>query len=71
MTASHFLPFGKFRGRNPRDVPDTDYLLWFLKTCKPSTGLRAAVRAELLRRGIRESAKSVLLYHCCFRRRYC
>jgi hypothetical protein len=40
------LPFGRHRGEPLGQVP-TDYLEWFLKTCKPSAGLRAVIRAEL------------------------
>jgi hypothetical protein len=43
------LPFGRHRGWPLGEVP-TDYLLWLLRTCKLSTGLQAAVRAELLSR---------------------
>jgi hypothetical protein len=50
----HFLPSGKFRGCVPRSVPK-DYLDWFPRNCKPSSGLRAAIRAELVRRGTHPS----------------
>jgi hypothetical protein len=46
---SHTLPFGKYRGRHLGEVPE-DYLLWVLRECKLSTGLRAAVAAEYERR---------------------
>src|SRR5262249_42894717 len=42
-------PFGKYSGQPPSAI-QADYLLWMLKTCKLSSGLRAAVRAELLAR---------------------
>jgi hypothetical protein len=45
----HFMPFGKYRGHPPRSVP-THYLDWFIRTCKLSSGLRTAVRVELLSR---------------------
>lgn len=41
--------FGKHRERPLPDVP-TSYLAWALRECKLSTGLRTAVRAELLSR---------------------
>ena len=44
------IPFGKHRGRPLAEVP-TDYLLWLLRVCKLSTGVRAAVTEELARRG--------------------
>jgi hypothetical protein len=47
----HFLPYGRYRGCPPRSVP-VDYLLWFVRNCKTSTGLRAAIRSELLSRGV-------------------
>jgi hypothetical protein len=50
----HFLPFGRHKGQPPASVP-TDYLEWLLRTCKLSSGLRAAVRAELVRRGVNPS----------------
>jgi uncharacterized protein (DUF3820 family) len=47
---THTMPFGKHKGKPPGDVPQ-DYLTWFLKTCKLSPGLRAAVHDVLLQRG--------------------
>jgi hypothetical protein len=47
----HFLPFGCHKGKSPADTP-TDYLRWLLRTCKLSSGLHAAVREELQRRGV-------------------
>src|SRR5262245_28044272 len=47
----HYLPFGRHRGTDPRDVSDTGYLLWFLTTCRPSMGLRTAIRDALQQRG--------------------
>jgi hypothetical protein len=43
------MPFGRHRGAPVRRVP-TDYLHWLYRNCKLSSGLRAAVRAELLSR---------------------
>jgi hypothetical protein len=43
------LPFGRHKGEPLGQVP-SHYLAWFLRECKPSTGLRAAVAAELTRR---------------------
>jgi hypothetical protein len=48
---NHFIPFGKHRGKAPADVP-ADYLLWLLRACKLSTGLRGAIRSDLIRRGV-------------------
>jgi hypothetical protein len=45
------LPFGKHKNEPLAAVP-TDYLRWALATVKLSSGLRAAVAAELTRRGI-------------------
>jgi hypothetical protein len=42
----HWLPFGQYRGSPPRAAP-TGYLRWLLRTCRLSSGLRAAIRAEL------------------------
>src|SRR5262249_39613761 len=47
--AEHRLPFGRYQGASPRQVP-TGYLAWLLRNCKLSTGLREAVRSELLSR---------------------
>jgi hypothetical protein len=57
MPAQHFLPFGKHRGKPLPQVP-TGYLRWALDTVKLSTGLRAAVRGELLSRGVHPSRLS-------------
>jgi hypothetical protein len=46
----HFVPFGRYRKKPLADVP-ADYLGWLLRTCKLSSGLRAAVAGELRRRG--------------------
>jgi hypothetical protein len=51
----HYVPFGRFKGRLLPEVPQ-DYLSWFLRECKVSSGLRAAIREELLRRGLSPSA---------------
>jgi hypothetical protein len=51
MSGDHQLPFGKHRGKPPSAVP-SDYLSWLLRTVKLSTGLRAAVRGELVSRGV-------------------
>jgi uncharacterized protein (DUF3820 family) len=45
------LPFGKHKGRPLAEVP-ADYLQWFARTCRLSTGLRNAVADELARRGL-------------------
>jgi antitoxin component of MazEF toxin-antitoxin module len=45
------LYFGKYKGQSLRDVP-RDYLAWALANVKLSYGLRVAVRAELLARGV-------------------
>jgi hypothetical protein len=45
------LPFGKYKGRRLSEVPGS-YLAWLLREAKLSTGLRFAVRAELLARGV-------------------
>lgn len=44
------LPFGRHKGRPPAEVP-TSYLNWLIRTVKLSSGLRAAVAAELQSRG--------------------
>src|SRR5262245_27206176 len=46
------LPFGRHRGKRPAEVP-TAYLAWLLANVKLSTGVRAAVRAELWSRADR------------------
>jgi uncharacterized protein (DUF3820 family) len=48
---AHSLPFGKHRGQPLATVP-SDYLQWLMRTCRLSSGLRAAVSAELARRGL-------------------
>jgi hypothetical protein len=48
--SGHALPFGKYRNQPLVEVP-TDYLDWFLRSCKLSGGLRNAVTDELRRRG--------------------
>jgi hypothetical protein len=50
----HWIPFGKHAGKSPADVP-ADYLVWMLRNCKLSTGLRAAIRADLIRRSVDSS----------------
>jgi hypothetical protein len=45
------LPFGEHKGVPLPDVP-ASYLQWALRECKLSSGLRAALAAELTRRGI-------------------
>jgi hypothetical protein len=45
------LPFGIWKGTPLPDVP-ADYLLFTLRKCKLSSGLRSAVTAELTRRGV-------------------
>jgi uncharacterized protein (DUF3820 family) len=48
---AHSLPFGKYKGQPLAAVP-SGYLHWVLETCKLSSGLRAAIAAELETRGI-------------------
>jgi hypothetical protein len=49
---THYLYFGKHRGRALPDVP-TSYLAWLLRDCHSlSRALRGAVAAELVRRGV-------------------
>jgi uncharacterized protein (DUF3820 family) len=48
---NHYLPYGKYKGKTPQDVP-SDYLQWFLRETHPSTGLRAAVCDVLHSRGL-------------------
>ena len=48
------LPFGKYRGEPLRLIP-TAYLSWVLKECKLGSGVRTAIRAELLTRPDRPS----------------
>jgi uncharacterized protein (DUF3820 family) len=45
----HRMLFGTHRSQRLAEVP-TNYLKWFLTTCKLSTGLWAAIRMELLAR---------------------
>ena len=45
------LPFGRHRGKLLPDVP-SDYLAWLLRAVKLSRGLRDAVAAELVGRGV-------------------
>jgi hypothetical protein len=45
------LLFGAHKGRPLADVP-ASYLIWLGRTCKLSSGLRAAVASELARRGV-------------------
>jgi hypothetical protein len=49
----HAMPYGKHRGRAPDEVP-CDYLLWMLRNCKLSGGLRQAIRDSLLAREVDE-----------------
>jgi hypothetical protein len=42
----HYLPIGRHRGE-PLPHVSTDYLVWYLENCDPSTGLRHAIYAEL------------------------
>jgi hypothetical protein len=49
--AVHTLPFGRHKGRAIGEVP-SGYLQWLLRECKLSSGLRAAVAAELQARGV-------------------
>jgi hypothetical protein len=52
------MPFGRHKGTPLADVPES-YLGWPLPGCKLSSGLRAAVAAELERRGVRPPAAAV------------
>jgi hypothetical protein len=45
------LPFGRHRSAPLGEVP-TSYLAWLVRTVRLSSGVRAAVAAELARRGI-------------------
>src|SRR5262245_37173003 len=47
----HVLYFRKHKGQPLPEVP-ADYLHWALRTVKLSSGIRAAVTAELERRGL-------------------
>jgi hypothetical protein len=47
----HRFWFGKHKDKPLSEVP-SDYLDWALRTCKLSTGTRAAVIAELQSRGV-------------------
>src|SRR5579872_2123855 len=49
------LPFGRHKGLPLAEVP-ASYLLWCLRECKLSSGLRAAVAGELARRGVEAPA---------------
>jgi hypothetical protein len=49
------FPFGRHKGKPLTKVP-VDYLAWVLRTVKLGIGFRAAVAAELTRRGIPTSA---------------
>ena len=51
MNHNQTLPFGRHKGQPLGTVP-TSYLTWLAGTVKLSTGLRNAVAAELVRRGI-------------------
>jgi hypothetical protein len=47
----HVLPFGRHKGQAVGEVP-SGYLEWLLREVKLSSGLRAAVAAELQARGV-------------------
>lgn len=49
------LPFGKHKGTPLVEVP-ADYLLWVLKECKLSSGLRLSIGNELRRRSVETPA---------------
>ena len=51
------IPFGKHRGSLIADVP-AEYLLWLLSLANLSDPLRAAVKADLVRR--QEAAQALL-----------
>jgi hypothetical protein len=50
VSVSVVFPFGKHKDEPLANVP-ASYLLWSLRDCKLSSGLRAAVAGELQRRG--------------------
>jgi uncharacterized protein (DUF3820 family) len=52
---THVLPFGRHRGQAPSAVP-SDYLLWLLRKCNPSSGLRSAITDTLRSRGVEVEA---------------
>jgi hypothetical protein len=58
MATNLTMPLGKHRGTPLADVPES-YLAWLLREVKLSTGLRAAVAAELERRGVRPPTAAV------------
>jgi hypothetical protein len=62
------LPFGKHKGQPLPEVP-TDYLCWLAREAKLSSGLRAAVVAELAGRGVSapERVERPPPAHPCFR----
>jgi hypothetical protein len=67
----HKMPFGKHVGKPVSAVTDTGYLDWFLRLPKLSSGLRRAIRAELIFRGEDPSQlppdppfKPVVCRHC-------
>lgn len=49
MDVVHAMPFGRFRGSPPQAIP-THFLLAYLRRYKLGTGLRKAIRQELLTR---------------------
>jgi len=67
------LPFGRHRGKLLPDVP-SDYLAWLLRAVKLSRGLRDAVAAELVGRGVAAPPPPALPAQgggaCCAGRRY-
>src|SRR5579871_4786201 len=49
------LPFGKHKDKLPGEVP-TGYLLWMIRECKLSSGLRLDIGDELRRRNVEAPA---------------
>ena len=45
------LPFGRHKDKPLGEVP-ADYLLWLVRKCKLSSGLRTTIAGELSRRGV-------------------
>jgi uncharacterized protein (DUF3820 family) len=59
IQTEHRLPFGRHKDKPMAEVPD-GYLLWTLRDCKLSSGLRQTVADELQRRGIDAPAPPIV-----------